>query len=106
MGLEYKLSDIESEKLRLELSPRNHCRDYVREKGGKATLIAKEEFDSHCDNREFSEGPFKDRFGDGYGEPYKPNRQAFGTLKSGIVVYCELSQAFKEKCKALLRLSE
>jgi hypothetical protein len=106
MGLEYDLSETEGlerlKDLKLELSPRYQCRNYVRENNGKATLIKKEEFDLFYKNKEFSDGPFKESFGDGYGEPYNPDRQAFGKLKSGLVVYCELSENFKKKTDDLL----
>jgi len=73
------------------LAPRNQCRHYVEKHGDKKVrCIGKEEFDRHCFNNDFSNGPRKDTFGDGYGEPYNPNRQAFGTLKGGLVVFCEL----------------
>ena len=110
MGLEYELSDVRNEEtlrdLRLELSPRNQCRDYVSENGGKATLILKKDFDNHYRKNEFEDGPFKDNFGDDTGEPYMPNRQIFGKLKSGLIVYCESSDAFKEKSEELLKSIE
>lgn len=106
MGLEYRLSDIreieKAQELKLELAPRNQCRNYVQENDGIAELIKKEEFDFHYKKKEFIDGPFRDSFGDGYGEPYNPNRQAFGKLKKGNVIYCELSEAFQEKVKRLL----
>jgi len=40
---------------------------------------------------EFTDGPFSETFGSGYGEPYNPRRQAFGMVgKRGV--YCELSK--------------
>ena len=105
MGIEYKLSDIEPAKknkdFRIELAPRNQCRKYVSENGGEATLITKKEFDKHCKSAEFSDRPYRDNFGDGNGEPYNPNRQAFGKLDSGLVVYCELSDEHQKKTKDL-----
>jgi len=106
MGLEYNLSEIsESEKLnnlRVELAPRNQCIIYVQENGSRAELVEKEDFDEHCKNNDFLDGPYRDAFGDGYGEPYRPHRQAFGRLKNGKVIYCELSPANQEKVKKLL----
>jgi len=106
MGLKYNLSGIaeseELEEMRLELAPRNQCRKYVREHKGIAELVIKEEFDSHCKNGDFMDGPHMDTFGNGYGDPYNPNRQAFGKLKEGKVVYCELSAGNSEKAKKLL----
>ena len=108
MRLEYKLSNIEpkekKEDLRLELAPRNQCRNYVGKNGGEATLITKKEFDDHYNKRKFLEGPFKDNFGDDYGEPYNPNRQAFGKLDSGLVIYCELSDGHQKKTNELFEL--
>lgn len=75
----------------IEPAPRNRCRQYIKQNWGKEVkFIKKEEFDRHCFNNDFSDGPRKDTFGDGPGEPYNPNRQAFGTLKTGLIVYCEL----------------
>lgn len=109
MGLKYNLSEIidieKIHELRLELAPRNQCRNYVLENGGKAELVSKPEFDSFYKNRDFIDGPYKDNFGDSYGDPYNPNRQAFGKLKKGDIIYCELSEAFQEKTKKLLEAS-
>ncbi len=106
MGLEYNLAEtIEFEKLKelkLELAPRNKCRFYIQDNGGKAQLIGKQEFDSHFHQGEFSDGPYRDNFGSGDGEPYNPNRQAFGKLKTGLVVYCELSEEYCKKAQELL----
>lgn len=106
MGLEYNLAEVsesqELQDLRLELAPRNQCRAYVCDNGGRAELIQKEDFDNHFRRRDLAEGPFKDMFGDRDGEPYNPNRQAFGKLKGGKVVYSELSGDNQEKVKRLL----
>jgi len=113
MGLEFDLSEslkgnktILIKELRAELSPRNQCRGYVAKNRGKAILVTREEFDSYLGNNDFLEGPFKDSFGDGYGEPYNPDRQAFGKLKSDLVVYCELSKEYQEKYLKLLELCD
>ena len=82
MRLEYNLGKLTREgklnDLRLELAPRGQCRGYVIDRGGKATLVTREEFDSYYYKKEFVDGPNKDSFGDAPGEPYYPNRQAFG----------------------------
>lgn len=105
MRLEYVLSDVDArkrgEKLRLELTPREQCRHYVELNGGKATLVTRQDFDSSFDGSEFMDGPFMDDFGSGHGEPYKPNRQAYGKLKSGLLVYAELSESFQKKTEEL-----
>jgi len=78
--------DIEKAK------PRHNCYDYILRSGGKATLSKKEHFDRLCWTRHsFSDGPHRDSFGDGYGHPENPHRQAFGTLRDGTVIYCEIS---------------
>lgn len=106
MSLEYNLNDLNQEEqlkeLKLDLAPRNQCREYVLENRGTAHLIEKREFDELVRNKQFVEGPFKDAIGDGYGDPYNPNRQAFGTLKDGRVIYCELSHANQKKVKNIL----
>ena len=110
MRLEYNLASVkkaeELEDFKLELAPRNQCKIYVEEHGGKATLLERKDFDDHYKNKKFSDGPYKDGFGDGYGEPYNPNRQGFGKLKSGLVVYCETSEVFKEKTAELFKKLE
>lgn len=45
--------------------------------------ITRQAFDCHARAKEFIEGPWKDTFGDGYGEPYNPKRYLHGTLNSG-----------------------
>ena len=97
MRLEYNLFNCTDSKervedLKSELEPRNQCRGYVTKNGGVAVLITLREFKEYCRKNQFSkEGPLRDSFGDGYGHPYSPFRQAFGRLKSGEIVYCELS---------------
>jgi len=44
------------------------------------------EFNDLARARKFKEGPFKDSFGDGYGEPYNPNRAVWGVLEDGTAV--------------------
>lgn len=48
-------------------------------------LIPRDEFDNLCRQKKFSNGPFMDDFGDGYGDPYMPPsaRSVRGTLKDG-----------------------
>jgi hypothetical protein len=72
--------------------PRHNCLQFVREHGGVHTQISKSAFDAKAKAKDFEIGPFRDSFGDGPGDPYNPNRQAFGTLKTGEVVWCELSE--------------
>lgn len=106
MGLEYNLAEItrleDNKELRLDVAPRNQCRHYVKENGGIAELLSREEFNSNYREGNFVHGPFREILGDSYGDPYNPNRQAFGILKSGKIVYCELSESFQEKVKKLL----
>ena len=106
MGLIYKLSEIDKlkslEDLRIKLAPRDECRNYVQENGGEALLIKKEELNSHVLQKEFLDGPYMNSFGDGYGEPYNQNRQAFGKLKNDLIVYCELSEYYCEKTHKIL----
>ncbi len=49
--------------------------------------VDKPEFDQMCDDKEWESEPRIDSFGDGYGEPYNPNRAIFGILKEGRRVY-------------------
>ena len=80
------------------LEPRNKCARYMWENEvEKPILLTKEDFDAHAKAGDFEVGPHRDNFGDSYGEPYNPNRQAFGKLKDGRFVYCELSKDLKER---------
>lgn len=72
-------------------TPRNQCENYILERKGQAVFLTKEEFDGYVRKKDFSEGPYRDSSGDGYGEPYNPRRQAFGTLNDGRIVFTELN---------------
>jgi hypothetical protein len=56
------------------------------------TKLSQKEFDEHAKEKNFEEGPLIETFGDGYGEPYNPNRLVFGTLKGGEKVYAILGE--------------
>ena len=72
--------------------PRNQCGIYFVDRGiGNPIMVSKVEFDKHYSEDEFSDGPFGETFGDGRLEPYNPSRQAFGILKNGRGIFCELS---------------
>lgn len=71
--------------------PRHRCAEYVYTNGGKAVELTKAEFHALYNAKGFADGPYRDTFGDGCREPYNPWRQAFGKLKDGRIVYCELS---------------
>ena len=45
--------------------------------------ITKEVFDSLYSSGEFAVGPYRDSFGDGHYDPYRPYRRIWGTLKNG-----------------------
>lgn len=107
MAVSYDLAQVTNEEklrdLRLELAPRNQCRDYIREHGGKAELVTKEEFNQLARQKQFKEGPFQDSFGDGYGEPYNPNRQVFGSLDDGRIIFAELVKHLDDKINELIQ---
>ena len=71
--------------------PRHQCRTFCNNRTPAPKELSKAEFDAHHDAKTFIYGPFRETFGDGYGECYNPKRQAFGVLKNGDVVYCELT---------------
>ena len=74
-------------------NPRHQCLSYFFNQQKEGILLSKEEFDSNLDN--FIDGPHRDSFGTGYGEPYYPWTQAFGILKDGKAVFCELYEGYK-----------
>lgn len=72
----------------LDTKPKGQCWEYFAKRGtGAPEMVTQLAFDAHFDAGDFADGPFRDSFGDGYGEPYNPYRQAFGTLKDGRGVY-------------------
>lgn len=73
-----------------ETKPRYSCEHYFFKRGIVPVAVPKKEFDVLMNEPGFVDGPFVETFGDGYGEPYNPNRQAFGELKDGRGVFCEL----------------
>lgn len=94
--------NIQRAEMLREIMPRNQCRHYIGAR--EAVLLTKKAFDELYYAGAFAEGegPHKDNFGSGYGEPYNPDRQAFGTLKDGRIVYCEISSKMQEKVKKYL----
>ena len=76
--------------------PKNACLNYIKEHGGLFKLVTKENFDIYARDNVFFDGPHIDSFGDDYGEPYNPWRQAFGKLNTGEIVYCEAHHATEE----------
>lgn len=89
----------------IPLTPRNTCREYFLRKNGKRRtfLLTKGTFDRLAKENSFSDGPYSESFGDSYGQPYNPKRQAFGTLKNGKLVYCELDSSLDKKVSLLER---
>ena len=88
-----------------DILPRNQCEHYINMRGGEATLTTKSDFDSLFRNSQFDDGPYKEPFGSDYGEPYNPNRQAFGTLNDGRVFYCELNPDKDKEVQSYLESS-
>ena len=72
--------------------PRHACKKYMEANGIKPKLLKKKQFDKLARKKQFKSGPMVDTFGDAYGEPYNPYRQAFGILKDGKGVFCELGE--------------
>lgn len=78
--------------------PRNSCALYMASKGIKdPECIPRSQFDALVEKDDFRDGPFVDGFGDGYGEPYNPDRQAYGVLTNGRGVFCELREKKKDQ---------
>ena len=62
--------------------------DYFEKRGVTPVEIEHDEFLKHYYAGDFFLQPMQDTFGDGYGEPYNPNRKAWGVLKDGRGVWC------------------
>ncbi len=67
--------------------PRKECRKY-QEKYGEAELITRDEFDRHHQFHMFEDGPYKTK--------EIEEKQAYGKLKNGRIVYCELGDKMQE----------
>lgn len=47
------------------------------------TVVPIAKFNALARKETWWDGPWKDSFGSGYGEPYQPNRDVWGTLADG-----------------------
>jgi len=74
--------------------PRYSCELYfIKNRIQTPGLLPKSRFDRLVKRKQFKDGPFEEKFGDGEHHPYNSEkRQAFGILQSGRGVYCELPQ--------------
>ena len=82
--------------------PRMGCASYCFKMRGesnkeKPSFLIPEEFDKLIEDEAFKDGPWADSFGDGYGQPYYPHRQAFGLLKDGRLVFTETHFSLRKK---------
>ena len=74
-------------------NPRGDCLRWLAEnRATGAVRLPKRPFDAFVGAGAFDEGPPAGTSGRGYGEPYCPDRQAWGRLKDGRYVYCELNE--------------
>lgn len=74
----------------LPTEPQGACLQYIIDNDSRnVQAIELAEFDDHCHNRRFTDGPFEDTAGSGYGEPYNPHPQVFGRLDTGQIVYAQ-----------------
>ena len=59
--------------------------------------ISAEDFDAAFKANRFNGEPKLDSFGDRYGEPYNPNRAAYGVLKDGTGVWAWVRGPYRDK---------
>ena len=85
-----KQSHITHNPNEIRFAPRNRCAEYFDEKRRIGILTTLEQF-KEFKKQGFSYGPVIDVFGGG-NDPHNPNRQAFGRLNSGELIYCELER--------------
>ena len=77
----------------LNYSPRSQCLTcMVENEVCNPLLLTKKAFKNLTRKKVFEEVPFEEQFGKSTGEPYNPWRQAFGKIKKGLFVYCELQE--------------
>ena len=101
-----------------KIEPRHGCLAYVtqqkvsmeREDGKTPAveLITKAVFDELLKEGKFTDGPFLDSFGDGYGDYYYPWRQIYGTVREGEnrrIVYSEIHKSMQTRIAAQLQPS-
>ena len=73
--------------------PRGDCLRWLAErKATDAACLPRRLFDTFVRSGAFSQGPLTGTFGQGYGEPCCPDRQAWGQLKDGRYVFCNLNE--------------
>jgi len=86
--------------------PRVNCLAYVLLHGGGenavAYLVTRERFNDFLENDMFIDGPYVEFFGDIWGDPFNPFKQAYGTLNIDAIVYCELNTFYEQRFFASL----
>lgn len=66
---------------------------FVEHKVTAPELLPRPEFDGLVKQEKFRDGPFRDSFGDNYGDPYVTSpRQAYGVLHDGRGVWTEITR--------------
>lgn len=86
-------AEIRSQRGEVECEARHTAAAFGFEHGVTMEEIAKDDFDRLAGDEQFEVGPYIDTWGDGYGQPYYPWRQAFGKLRDGRGVYAETHPA-------------
>jgi hypothetical protein len=75
--------------------PRGECKKYQEKNKIKAELVTKDEFDTHHRFHDFIDGPHKtDNF---------EEKQAYGKIKDGRIIYCELDEKMQELANDQIR---
>jgi len=82
--------------------PQISCATYMIKNNATPIIISKEEFDKLTKEKQFRDGPYRETFGEGYGEPYNPFKQAYGQLNNENYVFCELDKEINERTKKYL----
>ena len=86
----------ETKRLKAKFSPKKECKKYILKNGGSAILIKKSEFEKACQNKLFLCGP--------HTTSSTKSKQAFGTINSHVIVYCELSKNIQNELNTLFSL--
>lgn len=91
-GKEYPV--LASDLRRKIAQPCAQAAAYFAQKGIKKIIcISKVDFDWHAKQDFFADGPYRESFGDGMGDPYSPHRQAWGVnAVGGEGLFTELSE--------------
>ncbi len=82
-----ELADVALKAFVPQIEPCRQVASYSHKCETGIEYIPIELFDKYAMEEMFVDGPYLESFGDGYGEPYNPIRQVYGTLRGDRPVF-------------------